>query len=88
MGKIVEIGDQYLQLEIAEGVKVKVQRTTIGSLMPKGTIKKVYITGRCFIINIFIHHIFVKFNKTFSYIFFENTILIKNKQKNQTNISE
>ena len=40
LGKIVEIGDQYLQLEISEGVKVKVQRTTIGSLMPKGTIKK------------------------------------------------
>ena len=40
LGKIVEIGDQYLQLEIAEGVKVIVQRTTIGSLMPKGTIKK------------------------------------------------
>ena len=40
LGKIVKIGDQYLQLEISEGVKVKVQRTTIGSLMPKGTIKK------------------------------------------------
>ena len=40
LGKIVKSGDQYLQLEISEGVKVKVQRTTIGSLMPKGTIKK------------------------------------------------
>ena len=40
LGKIVKIGDQYLELEISEGVKVKVQRTTIGSLMPKGTIKK------------------------------------------------
>ena len=40
LGKIVKIGDQYLQLEISEGIKVKVQRTTIGSLMPKGTIKK------------------------------------------------
>ncbi|MBT3992754.1 MAG: preprotein translocase subunit YajC [Gammaproteobacteria bacterium] len=40
LGKIVEIGDQYLQLEISDGVKVKVQRTTIGALMPKGTIKK------------------------------------------------
>jgi len=40
LGKIVESKEQYVLIEISEGVKVKVQRHTIGTLMPKGTIKK------------------------------------------------
>ena len=41
LGRIVEIKEQYVHIEISEGVRVKVQRHTIGALMPKGTIKKV-----------------------------------------------
>ena len=40
LGKIKEINDQYVQLQISESVIIKVQRHTIGALMPKGTIKK------------------------------------------------
>ena len=40
LGKIKEINDQYAQLQISENVIIKVQRHTIGALMPKGTIKK------------------------------------------------
>jgi len=40
LGKIIEINEQYVHLEISDGVRVKVQRHTIGTLMPKGTIKK------------------------------------------------
>ena len=40
LGKIKEINDQYVQLQISENVIIKVQRHTIGALMPKGTIKK------------------------------------------------
>jgi len=40
LGKIKEINDQYIQLQISENVIIKVQRHTIGALMPKGTIKK------------------------------------------------
>ena len=40
LGKIKEINEQYVQLQISENVIIKVQRHTIGALMPKGTIKK------------------------------------------------
>ncbi len=40
LGKIIEINEQYVHMEISDGVRVKVQRHTIGTLMPKGTIKK------------------------------------------------
>ncbi len=40
LGKIVRIGDNFVTLEVADGVQIKVQRAAIQSLMPKGTIKK------------------------------------------------
>ncbi|RTZ60431.1 MAG: preprotein translocase subunit YajC [Gammaproteobacteria bacterium] len=40
LGKIVKIGDNFVTLEVADGVQIKVQRSAIQSLMPKGTIKK------------------------------------------------
>jgi preprotein translocase subunit YajC len=39
LGKVTETGDQFLTLEVAEGVRVKVQRHTVTSVLPKGTIK-------------------------------------------------
>ena len=40
LGKIVKIGDNFVSLEVADGVVIKVQRAAIQSLMPKGTTKK------------------------------------------------
>jgi preprotein translocase subunit YajC len=40
LGKIVEAGDQFLKIEIADGVVVAVQRSTVSAIMPKGTYKK------------------------------------------------
>ena len=40
LGKIKEINDQYVHVQISADVVIKVQRHTIGSLLPKGTIKK------------------------------------------------
>jgi preprotein translocase subunit YajC len=37
LGKVTEAGEQFLTLEVAEGVRVKVQRHTVSSLLPKGT---------------------------------------------------
>ena len=37
LGKVTETGDQFLTVELAEGVRVKVQRHTVSSLLPKGT---------------------------------------------------
>lgn len=39
LGRIVKVGDNFVELELAEGVIVKLQRQAVGSLMPKGTIK-------------------------------------------------
>jgi preprotein translocase subunit YajC len=39
LGRIVEVGDQFLTLEIADNVRIKVQRFQVTTLVPKGTIK-------------------------------------------------
>ena len=39
LGRIVEIGDTFITLEIAEDVRIKVQKFQVTSLMPKGTLK-------------------------------------------------
>ena len=39
LGRIVEVGDIFLTLEIAEGVRIKVQKAQVSQLMPKGTFK-------------------------------------------------
>jgi len=37
LGKVVEVGEQFVTLEVADGVRLKVQRHTLGAVMPKGT---------------------------------------------------
>ena len=39
LGRIVEVGDTFITLEVAEGVRVKVQKVQVTQLMPKGTLK-------------------------------------------------
>jgi preprotein translocase subunit YajC len=39
LGKVTEVGEQFLTVEIADGVTVKVQRHSIGAVLPKDTIK-------------------------------------------------
>ena len=39
VGKIVKIGEQFVSLEIADGVITHVQKQSIQTLLPKGTIK-------------------------------------------------
>lgn len=39
LGKITQVGDSFLVIEIANGVEVKVQRSAAASLVPKGTMK-------------------------------------------------
>jgi preprotein translocase subunit YajC len=39
LGRIVEVNDPFLTLEIAEGVRIKVQKAQVTQLMPKGTLK-------------------------------------------------
>ena len=39
VGKISKISDQYVSLEIADGVITHVQKQSVQTLLPKGTIK-------------------------------------------------
>ncbi len=40
LGKITKISDSFVSLEIANNVTITVQKSAIGALMPKGTIKE------------------------------------------------
>jgi preprotein translocase subunit YajC len=39
LGKVSEVGDGYVTIEIADGVRVKLQKSQITQLVPKGTYK-------------------------------------------------
>jgi preprotein translocase subunit YajC len=39
LGRVTEAGDTFITLEVADGVRIKVQRHQIAQLMPKGTLK-------------------------------------------------
>lgn len=39
LGRVMEVGDAFLTLEVADGVRLKVQKVQVASLMPKGTLK-------------------------------------------------
>ncbi len=40
MGKIAKIGDNFILLEVAEGVEIKIRRASVAAVMPKGTLKE------------------------------------------------
>jgi preprotein translocase subunit YajC len=39
LGRITDVGDNFLQVEVADGVQLRLQKHSVASLMPKGTIK-------------------------------------------------
>ena len=39
LGKITNVGDSFVTVEVADGMEVRVQRMAVAALMPKGTIK-------------------------------------------------
>ena len=40
LGKIVDVGDAFLTVEVAKNMQIKVQKHAVGAVMPKGTIKE------------------------------------------------
>jgi preprotein translocase subunit YajC len=38
LGKITQLGETYVEVELADNIKVKIQRQAIASVMPKGTL--------------------------------------------------
>jgi preprotein translocase subunit YajC len=39
LGRLTEVGDTFVSVEVAPGVTVKVQKAQVSQLMPKGTVK-------------------------------------------------
>jgi preprotein translocase subunit YajC len=39
IGKVTEVGDQFLGVEIADGVTIKLQKFQVAKVLPKGTVK-------------------------------------------------
>lgn len=39
LGRISEVGEHFVTLEVADGVRVKIQKVQVNALMPKGTLK-------------------------------------------------
>ncbi len=39
LGKVTKVGDNFVSIEIASNVEVQVQRSSITTMLPKGTIK-------------------------------------------------
>ena len=39
LGRIVEVGEQFLTIEITDNVRIKVQRFQVTTIVPKGTLK-------------------------------------------------
>ena len=42
LGKISKITDQYIELSISDNMKIKVQKTSISTVLPKGTLNSIY----------------------------------------------
>lgn len=38
-GRVVHIGENYVSLEVSDGVSIKIQKGAITSVLPKGTLK-------------------------------------------------
>jgi preprotein translocase subunit YajC len=41
LGRVAKVGDNYIGVEIAEGVTINVQKASIQTVLPKGTIKSI-----------------------------------------------
>ena len=39
LGKVTRVGDQFVSLEVSTGTEIQVQKPSIETLLPKGTIK-------------------------------------------------
>jgi len=39
LGKITDVSDSFVTLELADNLQIKLQRSAVANVMPKGTIK-------------------------------------------------
>jgi preprotein translocase subunit YajC len=39
LGRVTRVGEQFVSVEVADGVELKIQKHAVAALLPKGTIK-------------------------------------------------
>ncbi len=39
LGRVTDVGDAFVTVEVADGVRIKIQKFQVSSLVPKGTLK-------------------------------------------------
>ncbi len=39
LGKVTDLTEQYVSIEIANGVEIRIQRTAVATVLPKGSLK-------------------------------------------------
>ncbi len=39
LGRIIEVGESFVTVEVADNVQIKLQKQAVASVMPKGTVK-------------------------------------------------
>jgi len=39
LGRITKVGDNFIALEIAKDIEIKIQKNSVSNIMPKGTMK-------------------------------------------------
>lgn len=39
LGKVSDIGDSFISLEVQDGIVIKIQKQSVSAVMPKGTLK-------------------------------------------------
>ncbi len=41
LGKVTKVSDDYLAIEVAKGVELKIQKSSVAAALPKGTISQI-----------------------------------------------
>ena len=41
VGRVTEVGDEYVNLELADNIEVKLQKQSVVNVLPKGTLKTI-----------------------------------------------
>ena len=41
LGKVTKVSDDYIAIQVAEGVELKIQKSSVAAALPKGTISQI-----------------------------------------------
>ncbi|MGH8160969.1 MAG: preprotein translocase subunit YajC [Gammaproteobacteria bacterium] len=39
LGKVTQVSEQFIEVEVAKDVRIRIQKNAVGTVLPKGTVK-------------------------------------------------